>query len=311
MHSEKLFEGVWPVMLTPFDQRGEVDFHSLERLINWYIDAGVHGLFALCQSSEIFALSDREKLLIGKFVLDIADGRVPVVVSGHTAESVAEQREQMLRMEELGAAALIFISNRFATPFQSDDIWLDNLRQVTSDLKRETKLGFYECPAPYKRLLTPKILSWCLEDGRYRAIKDTCCNIDTIRQRLVQTEGSELRLLNANTATLLSSLQAGAAGYSGVMANFHPALYVWLYENYRKHPEAALKLSQALTAASMAEHLHYPVCAKHWQTTLGNFATTVTRVRPAEPFVRDQAQCATIEQMQAMIETFAEQCLQP
>ena len=309
MRSDKMFEGVWPVMLTPFDQRGEVDFRSLERLINWYIDAGVHGLFALCQSSEIFSLSDREKLLIGKFVLDIADGRVPVVISGHTADSVTEQRDQMLAMEALGAAALILITNRLASPFQSDDLWLDNLRQVTGELKPETRLGFYECPAPYKRLITPQILAHCIADGRYRVIKDTCCNVESIRQRLMQTEGSPLRLLNANTATLLPSLQAGAAGYSGVMANFHPALYVWLYENYRQQPEVAARLAEALTTASMAEYLHYPVCAKYWQTRLGNFITPVTRVRPAEPFIQDQAQRATIEQMQALVESLAQQWL--
>ena len=47
--SQQKYVGVWPVMLTPFDTKGEIDWASLERLVDWYIDAGVHGLFAACQ----------------------------------------------------------------------------------------------------------------------------------------------------------------------------------------------------------------------------------------------------------------------
>ena len=46
-----------------------------------------------------------------------------------------------------------------------------------------------------------------------------------------------MKLYNANTATLLESMREGAAGYSGVMANFHPELYVWLTENWKNEPE--------------------------------------------------------------------------
>ena len=46
-----LVQGVWPVMLTPFTESGEVDYTSLERLVEWYEENGVQGLFATCQSS--------------------------------------------------------------------------------------------------------------------------------------------------------------------------------------------------------------------------------------------------------------------
>lgn len=49
-----IYHGVWPVMLTPFDEKREIDWASLEKLIDWYIAAGVQGLFANCQSSEMF-----------------------------------------------------------------------------------------------------------------------------------------------------------------------------------------------------------------------------------------------------------------
>lgn len=43
--------GVWPVMLTTFDADGNVDYTGLERLIKWYENEGVAGIFAVCQSS--------------------------------------------------------------------------------------------------------------------------------------------------------------------------------------------------------------------------------------------------------------------
>ena len=46
--------GLWPVMITPFTDAGEIDYASLEALIEWYERHGAAGLFAACQSSEIF-----------------------------------------------------------------------------------------------------------------------------------------------------------------------------------------------------------------------------------------------------------------
>lgn len=50
--SDKLPDGVFPVMLTPF-RENKVDYDSLKRLVEWYIQSGAAGLFAACQSSEI------------------------------------------------------------------------------------------------------------------------------------------------------------------------------------------------------------------------------------------------------------------
>lgn len=64
----KFNNGVWPVMLTPFTDDNEVDYGSLEKLVNWYIENGVAGLFADCQSSEMFYLSLEERVKIASFV---------------------------------------------------------------------------------------------------------------------------------------------------------------------------------------------------------------------------------------------------
>lgn len=66
---EKQFQnGMWPVMLTPLQQNGDVDYPALEELINWYIKEGSAGLFAVCQSSEMFYLSKEEREELTRFI---------------------------------------------------------------------------------------------------------------------------------------------------------------------------------------------------------------------------------------------------
>ena len=279
MNSRESYSGVWPVMLTPFDDRREIDWKSLGRLIDWYIKAGVNGLFANCQSSEMFYLTQKESLQLTRFVLAHVDGRVPVVASGHTACGIAEQIDQLGAMADTGVDSVILISNRLAMRDESDALVLANLQQVTAALPVTVGLGIYECPHPYKRLLSDEVVRWCATSGRFTFIKDTCCQIDLIRRRLELVKGSRLHIANANGQTLLESLQAGCHGYSGIMANFHPWLYVWLCDNWQSEPEKARLVADYLGTASLAEHLDYPVCAKDYQKSIGNFTSAACRVR--------------------------------
>lgn len=282
--SEQKYVGVWPVMLTPFDENRNIDWQSLEKLIEWYLAAGVHGLFADCQSSEMFFLSDDEARKLVRFIIARVDGRVPVVASGHTATALSHQSEQLIGMSETGVDGVIMISNRLALAGESDEKSLLTLQQLTSQLPETVDLGIYECPYPYKRLLSDETVKWCAQSGRFTFIKDTCCDLAMIKRRVELSAGSRLHLANANSQTLLASFEAGCKAFSGVMANFHPELYVWLYENWQSEPEKARKLSDYLSTAALVEHLDYPICGKYFQQSLGNFRTLLCRVRDSQGF---------------------------
>ena len=300
------YRGVWPVMLTPFDEQREIDWDSLRKLIDWYIAAGVNGLFANCQSSEMFFLSDAESLQLTRFVLDHVDGRVPVVASGHTACCLSQQVDQLGRMAETGVDSVIMISNRFAMQGESDDVVLANLQRITAAVTDKVGLGIYECPQPYRRLLSDTAVRWCAQSGRFTFIKDTCCQIETIRRRVELVKGSRAHIANANGQTLLASLQAGAHGYSGVMANFHPDLYVWLCDHWQAEPGKAQIVSDYLTTASLAEYLDYPICAKDYQKTIGNFASVASRARESGNYYSAHYQ-TTVQQMIRLGETLKRQ----
>ena len=275
----KFNDGVWPVMLTPFTDDNEVDYEALGKLVDWYIENGVAGLFADCQSSEMFYLSLEERIKIAQFVKKQSDGRVPVVASGHISDKLEDQINELNAVAATGVDAVILISNRLAKEDEDDTVWLENLKKIIQELPENLPLGLYECPYPYKRIISPELLKWCAETGRFYFIKDTSCDLNNMEQKLKAIKGSHLKLFNANSSTLLETLQMGAAGFSGVMANFHPDLYVWLCRNYKKYPEKARKLADFLTLASMIERQVYPVNAKYAQLKYGNFQSIYTRTK--------------------------------
>lgn len=268
--------GVWPVMLTPFTEDSEVDYKALEELIDWYKKEKVSGLFAVCQSSEMFFLSLKERLNIAEFVKEKA-GELPVIASGHIGDSFEEQVKELKLMGETGADAVILITNRLAGPDESDKVWLQNLERLLKELPKDLKLGFYECPYPYKRVLSKEMTKWCADTGRFYFLKDTSCDIDNIKDKLEVCQGTNLKLYNANTATLLESLKAGAAGYSGVMANMQGELYVKLCRDYQR--EDLTKLSDELTVCALIERQVYPVNAKYYLQEEGLDIRTVCRTR--------------------------------
>ena len=254
--------GVWPTMITPFTDEGKIDFPSVETVVNWYIEQGCAGIFAVCQSSEMFFLSPQEKIDIAACVRDVADGRVAVVASGHTADSPRDQRAEIAAMARLGLDAVVLVSNRLAKQEEPDCVFIDNVSALRQEFP-EVNFGLYECPYPYKRLVTADFLRLSAQGGGVSFIKDTCCDPDVEKERIGIVAGSEVCLFNANTATLLSSLREGYKGYNGIMANYHPDLYVWLYENHRARPEEAEALSRLLTIMAMSEARCYPVTAKY------------------------------------------------
>ena len=290
-------DGVWPVMLTPFTTDGKIDYYALEALLAWYEKNGVDGLFAVCQSSEIFYLSLRERVELVSFIT--RHTALPVIASGHTAYDRDDQVDELKRMAAAGAEAIILITNRLAEYGSAPDVWKNNLDFLLNKLDAAVPLGFYECPFPYKRLITLDELKYCSETGRFLFLKDTCCDLSLIHERLRILQNSGLRLFNANTTTLLDSLKGGAAGFSGVMANFHPDLYVWLCHNWRDEPAQAKLLQAALTLCSQIDHQLYPVNAKAHLQARGLPVTLFTRAQNHHDY--SPLIASEVEQMEELV----------
>ena len=254
--------GVWPTMITPYTEDNKIDYDAVLRIIQWYDEQGVTGIFAVCQSSEMFFLDREERLNLAKFVVDHTPKHIDVIASGHVAASREDQIEEAKAIIDTGVSSYVFISNQFAKPEEGDDVVCGNIEYLIDRIPDAT-FGIYECPYPYKRLVTPENLKWCADTGRFKFLKDTCCNVDQLQEKVNAVKGTDLKIFNANSATLLESLKMGCAGFSGVMANFHSELYAWLCANYEKEPEKAQLVQDFLGFASVIECQCYPVNAKY------------------------------------------------
>src|ERR1700754_447727 len=96
------YKGVFPVVPTTFTESGELDLESQKRCIDFMIDAGSDGICILANFSEQFLLSDEEREVLTRTVLEHVAGRVPVIVTTtHTSTRVCAQRSR--RAQDMGA----------------------------------------------------------------------------------------------------------------------------------------------------------------------------------------------------------------
>ena len=294
-------DGVYPTMITPFTADNKIDYNGVLKILEWYWNNGVDGIFAICQSSEIFFLSFEERLELLRFIMKNAPKGMSVVASGHTADDLDRQIYEANAFINEGIDAYVFIANRFAEQDEDDSVFLMNYEKMVSSIP-EIGLGIYECPYPYKRIMTPETLRQCALDGRLKFLKDTCCRIEQIKAKLDAVDGLGLKIYNANSATLLESLEAGCAGFSGVMGNFHPEIYSWLCKNYKTEPEKAKEVQAFLAFASMAECQLYPVNAKYHMSLCGIDIGYNSRVKDASLF--SESSRKEIEQMYTVEQIF-------
>ena len=59
---------IFTTMITPFTKSGEVDYKTAEKYVDFYFESGIDGIFAVCQSSEIFYLSLEERVKLNRLV---------------------------------------------------------------------------------------------------------------------------------------------------------------------------------------------------------------------------------------------------
>ncbi|WP_042704603.1 dihydrodipicolinate synthase family protein [Azospirillum sp. B506] len=271
-------DGIIPVMLTPFTDAGEIDYPGLARLIEWYLANGADALFAVCQSSEMQFLSLAERVDLAKFVVATVAGRVPVVVSGHISDDLDAQVEELTAMAATGGDALVLVTNHLDPKNEGTEAFRHHLSHLLERLPRGIPLGLYECPAPYRRLLTDEELRLCIDSGRFVLLKDVSCDLPTVERRLKIAEGTGLAIINANAAIARDAMRAGSPGFTGVFTNIHPDLYRWMRLHGDRHPELADELATFLVVAAVSESLGYPAFAKMYHQRLGTFGSIRCRV---------------------------------
>jgi len=99
-------QGIYAILATPFTDDGAVDFTSLDRLVDFEVVAGVHGLTILGILGEAHKLSEDERGRVIEAIIKRVNGRIPIVV-GTSAPATDLAIRYSRQAQDLGATALM------------------------------------------------------------------------------------------------------------------------------------------------------------------------------------------------------------
>ena len=128
---DRSFTGLYPILSMPFDDQERIDIEDLQREVEFAIISGVDGL-GVAMASEIFKLSERERDVVLKTVVEQARGRVKIVMHAG-AQSTDLARNYSVRAELLGAdAVMITPPNMFPLPSEEIVVFFKNISEAIS-----------------------------------------------------------------------------------------------------------------------------------------------------------------------------------
>lgn len=271
-------------MITPFNLKARVDLDVVSELVEFYLSTGVKGLFANCLSSEMYSISEDERLELTRHIVREVKGRVPVVATGSFGLTIPDKSEFAKKIYDTGINAVILITGHFANVEESDDVLMSNFEKMFR-LTPDIPLGTYECPAPYKRILSAKTFKNLIDSGRMVYHKDTSIELEQVKAKLDLLKGNQtLEFYDAHTPNAMYSLQMGARGMSSISGNFYPEILVWMCNNATNmEKQQEVKWLQAeLSRVDPLIHVAYPMSAKYFLRKRGLHIRTISRAHALE-----------------------------
>lgn len=209
-----VLSGIITAMVTPFNQREEIDYQATEKLLNFLIRKGVSGIFILGTNGEFQSLSQKEKISFTQFVIEKVDKRVPVIV-GVGCNSTKESIELAKVMGELGADYLSVIAPYF------NKLKEEELYQHYYNLAQETKVPIllYNIPKMTGNPLTPNLVKNLAREKMIVGIKDSSGDLATIQAYIEETRHQDFFVLAGSDSLILKALKLGASGAVAATSN--------------------------------------------------------------------------------------------
>ena len=206
------YRGIFPVVPTTFTETGELDLASQKRAVDFMIDAGSDGLCILANFSEQFALSDEERDLITRTVLEHVAGRVPVIVTTtHYGTTVCAARSR--RAQEQGAAMLMLMPPYHGATFRVPEAQIHEFYARISDAI-DIPIMIQDAPASGTVLSAPFLARMAREIEHVAYFKiETPRAADKLRELIrLAGDAAEGPWDGEEAITLLADLNAGATG---------------------------------------------------------------------------------------------------
>jgi 4-hydroxy-tetrahydrodipicolinate synthase len=224
--STELAGGIVPPLVTPLRPDGEVDVASLSNLVEHLIGAGVDGLFPLGSTGDVSYLSDRQRDVVARTVVDAAQGRVPVL-AGTIELSTARMRERAHALEDAGVDAVVVTAPSYG---------LNDAREIERHFRLIAEaVGIpvvaYDIPIRGLPKLAPDMLVRLGKDGAIAAVKDSSTDVTGLRWlvELNRAAGTPLTIFTGletmGDAAVVWGADGSVPGLSNVDAAGHVAVW--------------------------------------------------------------------------------------
>ncbi|MFQ5856380.1 MAG: dihydrodipicolinate synthase family protein [Anaerolineae bacterium] len=232
--------GVIVPLITPFHKGGSVNVTVLKELVDFLIDAGVHGLFAAGTTGEGPLLTPVERRMVAETVVRQAGGRVPVIIQAGTPVT-AESIEQVRRAQVCGADAAALLCPYY---YRLDDEALIEHFCAVAESVPDYPLYLYNIPPLTGNNISPAVTAAVAQRcPNVVGEKDSSGDLNQVIAKL-HTRNGDFEVLIGSDGLILSSLVAGVQGSVSGNANVFPELFVTLFNAFWQGDLAAARAAQ-------------------------------------------------------------------
>lgn len=211
------WKGTGVAVITPFTISGEVDFISLEKIINHLIGGGIDYLVMLGTTGETATLTEAEKKQIWKFAAEKTAGRIPLI-AGIGGNNTAHVTEQLQSFDSSGYSAILSVSPYYNKPSQ------EGIFQHYMKLAEVSPLPIIIYNVPSRtgsNLNTETILRLANADKKFIGVKEAGGNLAQIT-RIMQQRPPGFFVISGDDNLTLPMMSFGVDGVISVSANAFP-----------------------------------------------------------------------------------------
>jgi len=236
---EQKIQGVIAVVLTPFDNEENIDYSALERLIEFMLSKGIHGLFTCGSFSlgPLMSLQERKKVL--EFTVKINRNRVPIIaqigaINTRTAVELARHAQS------LGVDAIASIPP-FYIPTDEEATYAH-----FKEIIEAVNIPVYVYNNLWTgRIISPRLLKRLVKLG-YQGMKDAGEDFQ-LHCRYLRSVPSGFNLLMGTEILAIPALSMGVKGFTSGTVNAFPELNVELFRLFKEGKlDQAAKLQQKI-----------------------------------------------------------------
>jgi 4-hydroxy-tetrahydrodipicolinate synthase len=207
------FGKISTAMVTPFNQKGDIDFINTTKLIEHLIETGTESIVVAGTTGESPTLSKKEKVELFKHVVKVVNGRVPIIAgtgSNNTRESIA----LTIEAEKVGVDAIMIVAPYYNKPNQEGlFLHFEEIAKATS-----LPLMVYNIPGRSVVNISPDTIVRLSKIPNIVAVKEASGNLDAMSEIIAKTE-EDFLLYSGDDGLTLPVLSIGGTGIVSVASH--------------------------------------------------------------------------------------------